>query len=58
MFSSKKRYLIFEVRDGATAGSPQREHPWAEYLRADLQPTTTMTMVAIIMIFYTRVVGC
>ena len=46
--------FIFEVRADAKTG----EHPWAEYFRTDMQPTTTMMLVAFLMILYSRVAGC
>jgi len=31
---------------------------WKEYFRTEMQPTTTMMLVAILMILYARVTAC
>ena len=31
--------------------------PWAEYFRIDMQPTTALALMSILMIFFARLVG-
>lgn len=57
MANAEGRPLVAAIREVPVQKPPTEPIAWQEYFRSDMQPTTTMMLVAVLMIVYSRVVG-
>ena len=57
MTISQLHDLTSKTQDTPEAKPTTTDAPWTEYFRTDMQPTTALTLMSIVMIFYARVVS-
>ncbi len=57
MSVSQQHALTSKTQDAPEEKPTTTDAKWAEYFRIDMQPTTALALMSIVMIFYARVVG-